>query len=450
MSDPKGRTPKSLSLSRRQLLRTAAAAGAALPFAGVLGSAFASAETKRFDGESVNLLIIQPHVVTGKKVAADFEAQTGAKVNVTAVPYDQVSVKATLDVQSGANEFDVIDYYYTHVGQLAEDGVIEDLTDLIERDKAEIQPDDFLQRVYDTYTLHERRRYGLPYDGDSHVLFYNKELFDRYGLKPPATWDEYANNAKVITEAESKNGIYGAAILGAKIPVIILSTYANRLTGFGGDFVKPDGTSALDSDAAVAAAEALLGAAPWALPTPLETRFEEGLPAFLSGRAAQIEFWTDLGGYAQDPKGSKIVDKWGVARIPVGGANKTPRLAFNAGFGFAITTGSKKKEIAWELIKFATSPKYHEELLTLTGSGIDPDRTSGLKSEKYRAFQPLVQPLLDGGALENSLAWPTAAYAPQLESALTDELALVFARTKTPEQAIKDAHAAWTAIISAA
>ena len=226
----------------------------------------------------------------------------------------------------------------------------------------------------------------------------------------------------------------------AKIPVIILSTYANRLTGFGGNFLKPDGTSALDSTEAVEALKSLLASAPHALPTPLETRFEEGLPAFLNGKAAQIDFWTDLGGYAQDPKGSKIVDKWGVTRIPVGGKNKTPRLAFNAGFGFAITSGSKNKDVAWELIKFATSASYHEELLALTGSGIDPDRYSGLASPKYKTFQPLVQPLLDGGALENSLAWPTAAYAPKLENALTDELALALAGTKSAEQAIQDAH----------
>jgi multiple sugar transport system substrate-binding protein len=442
-------TGAGLNLSRRQLLKSAAA-GAAAPAAGALAAPFAEAAGKRFEGESLNLLIIQPHVVTGRKVAADFEAATGAKVNVTAVPYDQVGVKATLDVQSGANQFDVIDYWYTYKGQLADDGIIVDVTDWIERDKAEIRTDDLLPRIYDTYTLYNGRRYGLPYDGDSHLLFYNKEIFDRHGLNAPATWDEYTENAKVITEAEGKNGIYGAAILGAKIPVIIISTFANRLTGFGGDFLRPDGSSALDGDAAVAAARSLLASAPWALPTPLETRFEEGLPAFLGGKAAQIEFWTDLGGYAQDPKGSKIVDKWDVARIPVGGVNKTPRLAFNAGFAFAVTTGSKKKEIAWELIKFATSPQYHEALLTLTGSGIDPFRKSGLTSPRYKAFQPKVQPLVDGGALENSLAWPAGPNAPKLQAALTDELALIFAGTKTPEQAIKDAHAAWTAIISSA
>jgi multiple sugar transport system substrate-binding protein len=433
---------------RRSVLKTMLATGA-LPLLSpnIFTAAFAA--SNQFEGRTINLLIIQPHVVTGKKIAEDFEKLTGAKVNVTSVPYDQVSVKATLDFQSGAGEFDVIDYFYTYKGQLAEDGVIEDVTDLIERDKAAIQPEDYIPTIYDQYTLHDGRRYGLPYDGDSHVLFYNKELFDRYGLKPPTTWDEYNENAKVITEAESKNGIYGAAVLGAKIPVIILSTYANRLTGFGGNFLKDDGTSALDSAEAVEALKSLLASAPHALPTPLETRFEEGLPAFLNGKAAQIDFWTDLGGYAQDPKGSKIVDKWGVTRIPVGGTNKTPRLAFNAGFGFAITSGSKNKDVAWELIKLATSKDYHEQLLTLTGSGIDPARQSGLKSEKFKAFQPLVQPLLDDGALENSLAWPTAVYAPKLENALTDELALALAGTKSAEQAIADAHKAWTDIIEA-
>ncbi|APG95159.1 ABC transporter substrate-binding protein [Sinorhizobium americanum] len=431
---------------RRSVLKSLAAAGA-LPLIAPLASSTALASSNKFAGRTINLLIIQPHVVTGKKIAEDFEKLTGAKVNVTAVPYDQVSVKATLDVQLGANEFDVIDYFYTYKGQLAEDGVIEDVTDLIERDKAEIQPEDFIRTIYDQYTLHDGRRYGLPYDGDSHLLFYNRELFDRYGLKAPTTWDEYNENAKVITEAESKNGIYGAAVLGAKIPVIILSTYANRLTGFGGNFLKTDGSSALDSAEAVEALKSLLASAPHALPTPLETRFEEGLPAFLNGKAAQIDFWTDLGGYAQDPNGSKIVDKWGVTRIPIGGGNKTPRLAFNAGFGFAITTGSQNKDVAWELIKLVTGKGYHEQLLALTGSGIDPDRQSGLRSEKFKAFQPLVQPLLDGGALENSLAWPAAVYAPKLENALTDELALALAGTKSAEQAIADAHRAWTEII---
>lgn len=429
------------SLGRRRFL-----AGASAGAIGLGLSRMAFAEAKRFDGQSLNLMIIQPHVVTGRILAEKWEALTGGKINVTAVPYDQVQAKATLDVQSGTNNFDVLDYWYTTIGALADDGVVVDLTELIERDRAEIQPDDYLRSLYDPYTLADGKRWGLPYDGDSHLLFYNKEIFDRHGLTPPTTWDEYLARAAAITEAEKANGIYGAAVLGGKAPIIIGSTYANRLAGFGGRFLKDDGTSALDETAAVQAAQALKAAAPAALPTPLETRFEEGLPAFLAGKVAMIEFWSDLGVYAQDPKGSKIVDKWDAVRIPVGGANTTPRLALNAGFGFAISSGSEKQEHAWEFIKFATSAKTSLDLLQTTGSGIDPDRTSTLAAPEYKAFAPKVQAAL-AGALENGLPWPTSPASPQLMQVLSDELALILAGQKSPEDAIATAHQQWTAII---
>lgn len=428
--------------TRRQVLQSGAAA-AALTATGT----FAVAGEKKYADQSLDFLVIQPHAVAGRKIAEDFEQATGAKVNVTAIPYDQIQAKATLDSQSGANQYDVIDFFYTGLGQFVEDGVIADVTDWINRDQAEIQPSDFIIRIYDTHTLYKGRRFGLPFDGNSHLLFYNKEILDRNGVKPPATWAEYNAVAKTVTQAESRNGIYGAAVLGAKIPAIIISTYANRLAGFGGEFVKSDGTSALDSEAAVQAAQSLVDSAPWALPTPIETRFEEGLPAFLSGKVALIEFWSDLGIFAQDTKGSKIVDKWGVTRIPVGGSNTTPRLAYNAGLVAGIAKASAKKELAWELIKFATSKNYHEQLLILPASGIDPFRTSGLYSEKYKSFAPKVQAAL-AGAHEHALAWPAVPGAPKLEQRLSDELALVLTNKKKPEDAIKDAHKAWNTILS--
>ena len=67
------------ALRRRQVLKLAAG-GAGLAFASRFGGAFA--QDKPFTGQSLNVLIIQPHVVTGDKLAVDFEAATGAKVNV--------------------------------------------------------------------------------------------------------------------------------------------------------------------------------------------------------------------------------------------------------------------------------------------------------------------------------------------------------------------------------
>lgn len=446
------------ALNRRRFIGTAAALGAAGALAACgkkdaeapppVASTDAGASAKKYAGQSLNLLFNQPHALAGKLLAQEFEALTGAKVTVTPVPYDQLHAQATLDVQSGANQFDVIDYFYHTLGALVADKVVVDVTDRIARDTAQIEPGDFLPSLYDTYTLRDGRRWGLPYDGDTHVLFYNTEIFGRHGLTAPKTWDDYYNAARLITEKESANGIYGAVVQGFKIPVIVGSSYANRLAGFGGSFFTPDGKPALTSPQAIAAAEELARIVPYALPTPAETAFEHALPAFLSGKAAMIDFWTDLGVTAQDPASSKIVDKWALVQLPVGGDNKTPRAALNAGFGLGITAGTKKTELAWEFIKWATSKDISLQQDVLPGSGIDPNRTSVLNHPDYIKAAPKLQPELKA-AIGDALAWPLQAQSPKLMDALTEQLALIVSGKKKPREALEAAQASWVQLLDA-
>ena len=338
------------------------------------------------------------------------------------------------------------DYWYTSIGALVDDKVVVDVTDLIERDKDKINPGDFIGSIYDAYTLVNGRRYGLPYDGDSHVLFYNTEILKRHGLEAPATWDAYYQAVKTITEKEKGNGIYGTALLGFKVPVIIVSSFANRLAGFGGRFLK-DGRPDLLSEEAVAAAEELVRVAPYALPTPSETAFDQALPAFLSGKVAFLEFWTDLGVRAQDPQNSKIVDKWDVSQLPVGGKNKTPTAALDAGFGWAISTGSTKKELAWEFVRWASSSQVGTTLLTTPNSGIDPIRRSNLDNPDYKAFAPRVQRAASA-AFGNALPWPNVAQTPKLLDALTEQLALILAGQVKPKAGLEAAQRAWEHLLA--
>jgi multiple sugar transport system substrate-binding protein len=425
------------SLTRRRFLATGAAAGVA-----ALGTKSARSAPS-LSGVTLNLMVIQPHVVGGRMVGEAFEKATGAKVNVIAVPNDQILQKVTLDVQSGANVFDVVDYWYGLLGAFAQDGMIVDVTDRIAK---EIDGSAFLPSLYDPYTLFDGKRWGLPYDGDSHVLFYNTEIFGRHSLKAPETWDEYLTAAKTFTEAENGNGILGAAILGRKEPFQIGCGYANRLCGFGGEFLDKNGKPQLDSDLSIAAAQALLDAAPYAFPTPLETGYEQGLPAFLSGKAAMMEFWTDLGVNAQDPKVSQVVDKWDVTQIPVGGANKQHRASLDAGFGLAISAGSKNKDAAWELVKFGCSAPINLAQIIAPGTGIDPVYKSTLESDEYKKVAPKVQAAAQQ-SLNGALVWPNGAQAAKMLQGLADQLALVLDKSKTPEKAMKDTQAMWVELL---
>lgn len=46
--------------------------------------------------------------------------------------------------------------------------------------------------------------YGLPMDSGPMALFYNKDVFDKYGVTVPTTWDEYLDAARKIHAADPK------------------------------------------------------------------------------------------------------------------------------------------------------------------------------------------------------------------------------------------------------
>ena len=430
-------------LSRRSFLKGTAAGAAALTAAG--SGAFAGrAQASDWSGETLRFMIINPHAGSIKPLSEGFTELTGANVEAVKVPYDQITAQSTLDVMSGTNEIDVFQYWYVDKEALVRDGVLADISDRIAAEEADIDPADFLGSLYDAYTEVDGRRYGLPYDGDTHVLFYNKEILDRNGLQPPATWDEYNAVAKAVTEAESANGVYGALLMCKQFPIILCSTYANRLGGYGGDFLDANGAPALTSEAAIGAAQTMLEAGPHAVPTPLETEFGNSIPVFLSGAAAMIEFWTDLGTWAQDANQSQIVDKWGVSPMPVAGGNTVNRPAMNAGWAFGVSSGSHNPEMAWEFVRMSSSKDFHVRVLTDNTTGVDPTRRSAMPA--YRDFAPLQADAVEQ-AIDDAFPWPMKPESPKLMQSLTDELGLLMAGDKTVEQAMGDAQASWEDIL---
>lgn len=428
--------------SRRGFLANAARFGGAALAARLSPELLSGA----FAGESLVMLMSQPQVGAAQIMVKRFKEVSGVSVEIVPVPLDQIQQQLTLDMESGAKRFDAFDFWYISKGALAKQGIALDLTDLIEKDRATIQPSDFIQSIYDAYSLVNGRRYSLPFDGDTHVLFYNTEIFERNKVSPPKTWNEVITAAQKITDAEKANGIYGIALMGVKVPIINISVYANRLVNFGGSFLTKDGKPALNSPEALAAAENLVATIPAALPTPAETGFTEALNAFIGGRAAMTEGWTDLGVYAEDTSKSKISGKWDVVSLPVGGSTKLARSPLNAGWALGVAAYSSKQKLAWELIKFGTTSQIDEVYLTTTGSGIDPSRVSNLTSEAYKKFTPKVQRAASQ-SLNGAVAWPTSPEAPRMLEALSSQIASIMAGEKKPADGLAEAQRAWERLI---
>src|SRR5215213_405152 len=349
----------------RRLAALAAAVTGTLVLSACGGSSSAGDSADGGAVDELTVLMISSHEGAANWLAEHYEAETGVTINPVIVPYDEIAAKLTLDQQSGANTIDVAAPWYVSIGDLAADGSIQDLTDWIESEP-DLDTDDFIPSIYDAYTTVGDKRYGLPFDGDTHVLFYNKEILGRNGFDtPPATWDEYLHQVETITANESANGVYGAAIFGQKSPLILGATYANRLAGFGGEFLDEDGNPTVDTPEAAAAAQALVDIVPHAFPTAAETAFGEGNSAWLDGSVGFIENWTDLGVVSQSPdSGSTVGDTWGVVTLPVGGDQTDPRASLVAGFTWTIAGNTEKTEAAKDFIAWASSSEVNTALLT--------------------------------------------------------------------------------------
>lgn len=84
------------------------------------------------------------------------------------------------------------------------------LDELIEKDK-ELELEDIYQGLFNYCTVDEAT-YGLPAGFTTHVIYYNKDLFDEVNIPYPEdgwTWDEFVEIAKKLTDPSKKQYGFG-------------------------------------------------------------------------------------------------------------------------------------------------------------------------------------------------------------------------------------------------
>jgi multiple sugar transport system substrate-binding protein len=69
--------------------------------------------------------------------------------------------------------------------------------------------DQFIPSTIKALTLNGKL-YGVPYNTNVRVLLYRKDLFQKYGLTPPKTWEEFLQDAATISSKES--GVAGLGL----------------------------------------------------------------------------------------------------------------------------------------------------------------------------------------------------------------------------------------------
>ena len=226
-------------------------------------------------------------------------------------------------------------------------GVCLDITSYVERDKEEIDLDDFYP-ITISGCKHKGRFYGLPYGGDSIVLYYNKDMFDREGVEYPNdswTWDDFRQSAIKLTKDIDKDGRtdqFGFSVSSN-------FTWINLwIRNNGGRILNEKKNKCLiNSPEAIKAIQFLydLQHKYHVMPTISE---RENQDLFSNGRLGMIHLWRGL-----VVNYRKIPDfKWDVGPLPKGRGKKVNLSSVNPR---VISSISKHPEEAWELLKHISS-----------------------------------------------------------------------------------------------
>src|SRR6267378_1712825 len=127
--------------------------------------------------------------------APDFEKATGAKVQIITVPFSDLYQKVLTDFATKTNSYDATVFDPQWMGDYVPPGYLEDLTDRVKNDSA-LQWNDIAPFFRDFSATFKGKVYTIPLDGDFQMVYYRKDLLQKDGLQPPATWDDYISIAQ--------------------------------------------------------------------------------------------------------------------------------------------------------------------------------------------------------------------------------------------------------------
>jgi multiple sugar transport system substrate-binding protein len=334
------------ALNRRTVLGGALGATLAAPHVNAQGG-------KPYAGTAINAACFQTTYFTYlKDYFPQFEEKTGIKVNFNMQAFPVYNQRTDLELSTKGSALDVCNCTFIYSGRWIGAGWFTNL-DSFTRDRkytpAEWEPEDFAGGPQSAMKNAKGETFAFSWEAGAMILGAARaDLIDQAGLKMPTTFDELI---KVCDAVHNKDGV--AAFTADNLHHWNWIPY---LMGHGGNVFKapPENlTPTLNTPQAARSAEwyanLLMKYGPDGILSYLD---DQAMRSQISGRANMrtqaITWMVPLAKHAD----SKVQKTARYGLMPAGPSGNFPG---SNSHGLGIPAGSKKKEAAWEFIKWALS-----------------------------------------------------------------------------------------------
>ncbi|UFT98687.1 sugar ABC transporter substrate-binding protein [Radiobacillus kanasensis] len=309
------------------------------------------------------------HIAMYEKLLEEefYPSHPNIKVNIETTPFADYQQNITV-LAAGKELADIGWAAERMVPQFIDNGILKDLSAL--KEDSDFAFEDIIPGTLSQYEA-DGDLYGIPFSTPPHIVFYNKELFEKHGLETPVelekkgewTWETFEEAAKVIAQDE---GVYGANMFRE------WNYWQNLLPhtwSYGGGMFSEDMKEfAWNSEAG----EKTFGMLERMM---FEDESHPKAGDQVAFEAGNVGMFFDVYSYISTAR--SIEDfTWDIAPIPSGPEGKFPLMGQA---GYVMFEGTEHPEEAMEVIKFFAS----KEGMTTTSTFFAPPRNSVLQSDEF-------------------------------------------------------------------
>lgn len=272
-------------------------------------------------------------------------------VKLEANTYDNVYAKLMTAIQ-GNSLPDVLDCIEGHVAFLQSKNAIIPVDDLID----ELGGKSAFTQKYLDWATKDSKTWALPDWSLHQEVWYRKDLYQKYNLSIPTTWDQLTENAKKLnldTNSDGKTDIYGMAVpLGRNM--VAQQTYSQFLYSAGVDIFDPQtGEYAFGKNKAMAvkAMDAMVKIYKESSPAgSVDWTWTDFRTAMVKGTVAQTNEWGAIIAQAQEQNPTMLDN---LSCFPMPGPDGTSQGSCGGTYYMCIAKSTaERQQAAQKLLKF--------------------------------------------------------------------------------------------------
>lgn len=340
------------------------------------------------------------HIPWLQRKAQEFEKETGVHVNFEIVGWDVAWTRISTALITGEG-VDVFQAGTTWNPQFAATGGVSEVNINDFGGASAFMPANLASTTY------KGRYYGVPWFAETRALFYNRDMFQAAGVKPPSTYDELLQVGQKIVQRFGQGRAIAVAGTNAWD---LIHNWAIILWAYGGDLVDVQARRAVfNGPAGVQAMEYYVELLRRGLCSPACAEYNQPQAdaAFISGNVAMAFMgpWNIAGIETENP-----TLPYDVAEPPAG---PVKRAAFSGGSNLVILKNSPNQEAARKWVQFLLRTdnlvEYTRDLTHMLPAKLeafnDPYYNTGVWQvfKKTLGYATAYPPLAVWGDIENAI-----------------------------------------------